>query len=71
MNITEKQVDNFILNNCLNNYVKVEEKDIYKLERHLYAPELNKLHLKDGKILNIPQCITIYEAIFYLNNKNK
>lgn len=44
---------------------------VEKLETHLYAPELNKLYLKDGTMLSTPQCITIYEAMFYLNNKNK
>lgn len=37
-----------------------------KLERHAYAPEMNKLHLKDGTILSTPQKTTMEQAINYL-----
>lgn len=36
-----------------------------KLERHAYAPELNKLHLKDGTVLSTPQKTTMEDAINY------
>lgn len=39
------------------NYMK-----ILKLERHLYALELNKIHLETGQILPAPQVTTIQGA---------
>lgn len=41
------------------------DKNILKLERHLYAPELNKVHLINGKVLNTPYMTTIPHAIKY------
>ena len=35
---------------------------IKALERHAYAPEMNKLHLRAGKPVSVPQCKTIKEA---------
>jgi hypothetical protein len=43
-----------------------EETDIYRLERHQYAPELNKIHLTNGKIVNAPRITTIEEAEQFL-----
>lgn len=40
-------------------------KEIHALERHKYAPELNKLHFKDGSTFNTPHCTTIGEAKAY------
>lgn len=40
---------------------------ILGLERHAYAPELNRLHFTDGTTQRVPQCTTIAEAIEYLN----
>jgi hypothetical protein len=46
-------------------------KEIQSLERHKYAPELNKLHFKDGSTFNTPHCETIGEAkAFYWAKKN-
>ena len=44
-------------------------KNIKGLERHAYAPELNKLHLTSGKIYKVPQQTTIKNAINYINSK--
>ncbi len=44
-------------------------KNVACLERHKYAPELNKLHLKGGKIYKTPQKTTIKEAIKFINLK--
>ena len=41
---------------------------ILKLEKHLYAPELNKVHLIDGKVLKVPYMTTISNAINYCKN---
>ena len=41
-------------------------KSILKLERHLYAPELNKVYLINGDILKTPYMTTISHAINYL-----
>jgi len=35
------------------------------LQRHRYAPELNCLQLKDGRLLKAPQCTSIDEAVDY------
>ena len=44
-------------------------KQIYALETHRYAPELNTLHYTDGTEVSVPQCKTFDEAINYLKNK--
>ena len=44
-------------------------KNVLGLEQHKYAPELNKLHLKSGKIYRVPQKTTIKEAINFINLK--
>ena len=52
-------------------YGTVKEKPmILKLERHMYAPELNKIHLVDGSIVNAPQVTTIEQAEEYLRRYN-
>ena len=43
--------------------------NIKGLERHAYAPELNKLHLTSGKIYKAPQQTNIKDAIKYVNKK--
>lgn len=40
-----------------------ELKKVDKLERHAYAPELNKLWFKDGTFKKAPGCETIYKAV--------
>jgi hypothetical protein len=37
------------------------------LERHMYAPELNCLHMTDGTEIRTPQCTTIEEAMAHPN----
>lgn len=34
-----------------------------KLERHKYAPELNRLHLKNGTSISVPGCTSIGQAV--------
>ena len=41
------------------------------LERHAYAPELNKLHFADGTHEPTPQCQSIAEAVEYLKTQQK
>jgi hypothetical protein len=43
---------------------------IVSLERHRYAPELNKAHLEDGRTVKVPGCTTIQSAL-ELMNQNK
>jgi hypothetical protein len=38
---------------------------ILKLERHLYAPEMNKIHFKN-KTVRVPQQTDIYNSIDYI-----
>ncbi len=38
----------------------------YKLERHLYTPELNKLHFINGSTVNTPHITCIEKAIDYV-----
>jgi len=40
-----------------------ELKKVEKLERHAYAPELNKLWYKDGTCVSVPGKQTILEAV--------
>jgi len=46
-------------------YINRLKNKVNRLERHAYAPEMNKLHFKDGKSVNTPQRTTIEEAINY------
>ena len=46
------------------------DKNILKLERHMYAPELNKVHLINGDILKTPYMSTILHAINYCKNNH-
>lgn len=41
------------------------------LERHAYAPELNKLHFADGTHEPTPQCQSIAEAVEYLKTQQQ
>lgn len=40
-------------------------KKVIYLERHLYAPELNKLWYNDNTYKKVPQCTTFAEAESY------
>tara|TARA_R100000951_G_C2500602_1_gene137286 strand:+ start:270 stop:419 length:150 start_codon:yes stop_codon:yes gene_type:complete len=44
-------------------------KNVKGLERHAYAPEMNKLHLSSGKIYKVPQQTNINDAIRYINSR--
>tara|TARA_R100000406_G_C3098734_1_gene121387 strand:+ start:545 stop:691 length:147 start_codon:yes stop_codon:yes gene_type:complete len=46
-------------------------KQIFALERHWYAPELNTLHYMDGTKVRVPQCTTIDEAVNYLKTNKQ
>lgn len=46
-------------------------KQIFALERHLYAPELNTVHYTDGTKARVPQCTTIDEAVNYLKTNKQ
>ncbi len=43
-------------------------KKILGLERHIYAPELNKLWYTDETYDRVPQCTTLEEAENYVAN---
>ena len=45
-------------------------KNIYGLERHKYAPELNKLWYTDDTFDKVPGCVTIDEAKKYVVKYN-
>ena len=45
-------------------------KKIYALERHKYAPELNKLWYTDNTYDRVPSCTTIEEAKKYVVKYN-
>ena len=45
-------------------------KNIYGIERHKYAPELNKLWYTDNTYDNVPSCTTIEEAKQYIAKYN-
>ena len=45
-------------------------KNIYGLERHKYAPELNKLWYTDDTYDRVPGCVTIDEAKDYIAKYN-
>ena len=40
---------------------------IVGIERHEYAPELNKIHLSNGKVVPAPGCVTIVQANKVMN----
>tara|TARA_R110000787_G_scaffold43760_2_gene107194 strand:+ start:383 stop:784 length:402 start_codon:yes stop_codon:yes gene_type:complete len=46
-------------------------KSVVSLERHAYAPELNRLHLLGGVSIKTPQAITIDAAIALAVRKNE
>ena len=45
-------------------------KKIYGLERHRYAPEMNKLWYTDNTFDRVPGCVTIDEAEKYVAKYN-
>ena len=45
-------------------------KKIYGLERHKYAPEMNKLWYTDDTFDRVPGCVTIDEAEKYVVKHN-
>ena len=45
-------------------------KNIYGLERHKYAPEMNKLWYTDDTFDRVPGCVTIDEAEKYVVKYN-
>ena len=45
-------------------------KKIYGLERHTYAPELNKLWYTANTYDSVPSCVTIEEAKQYITKYN-
>ena len=45
-------------------------KQVYGLERHKYAPELNKLWYTDNTFDRVPSCTTIEEAEKYVVKYN-
>ena len=45
--------------------------NVKRLERHAYAPEMNKLHMNDGTVYNVPQQKTIVDAINYIRYENQ
>ena len=45
-------------------------KTIYGIERHKYAPELNKLWYTDNTFDRVPGCVTIDEAKKYIVKYN-
>lgn len=70
-NVTEQQILNFcFLSEVLRKAEILEKQKFYKilinkavkLERHEYAPELNKLHFK-GRKIDTPKATTIVDAI--------
>jgi len=44
-------------------------RNVEKLERHSYAPELNQIHLRDGQKIKTPQCTSIEEAYLFIKMK--
>lgn len=44
-------------------------KQVIKLELHIYAPELNKLHLSKGRFIAVPQKTTIEAALSSIIDK--
>ena len=47
----------------------IRKSQVFSLERHGYAPELNTLWLKNNLSYRAPHCYTINEAIAYVNKK--
>lgn len=52
-----------------NKWITKAKKDVIFLERHAYAPEMNKLHFNGNKKYNVPQCISIEQALIHLYNR--
>lgn len=77
-NVTDEQIKNFsFLSEVLRKAEILEKQKFYKilinkavkLERHEYAPELNKLHFKRRKI-DTPKAKTIVDAITQIITTN-
>ena len=64
-NLSKNDIDSFDFISEVKRYqAKYDElKKVDKLERHAYAPELNKLWFKDGTFKIAPGCTTIYKAV--------
>lgn len=61
-------------NNLINSKLLIELKQhinntVLRLESHAYAPELNKLHLNNGTIIDTPQCNSLSSAINFVSKK--
>ena len=50
---------------------KAYAKQVLKLERHLYAPELNTLHFTDGTSVPAPQCQNIEQAMKHVPTESE
>lgn len=53
----------------LKRYYKIEKKVLY-LEKHSFAPELNKLHFLDGSFIKVPQQTTVKKAVEFILYNN-
>ena len=47
--------------------MKIEEYKISHLERHLYAPELNRIVLFGGEVIRTPGIVDFDEALWFIN----
>jgi hypothetical protein len=72
INVSEEQLKNHnFTNEVLNasqmilkrNLLPKLLKKVYRLERHAYAPEMNKLHFKNNEFVKVPQRKTIEDAL--------
>jgi hypothetical protein len=50
--------------------IDLVEKYAESLERHIYAPELNKLYFKNGRHIGVRSCETIEQACFHVAYNN-
>ena len=48
--------------------IYTRNRNVRGLERHAYAPELNRLHLVDGTEICVPRCTDIDSAVEYVQN---
>ena len=51
--------------------MKIKKSQVRCLERHLYAPELNKIELFGGESISTPGIVDFDEAIRYINGEDK
>jgi len=61
-NVIKDMYESYLKLNTQYKTYKTSLKNTYYLEVHRYAPELNKLHLRDGKIISVPQKTNIKDA---------